>query len=570
MKRFTSALSFIQYLLLPIMAVSASPMAGANEVTPMCFEFRSEENPQRISESFVRTIAESESFFDSQVWCYLESGEGETFLFNNDEPEIRPELALLIQQGPHSEETTFTSGVRIRGQLKQVKTEDPGFSPFNVPLDELEAQSSGRAVAMMGFGAYHQKQINQVIESFRRTRLKTSRNLGVMNFTEEERLPERLHPYDAYWWPHRDVPLAAGDHSPLGKYDRAVQARTGRNPGAVDWEKRVHSLEHVDWGGHCNGWAASSVLYEKWATRLWDPETETVIQPSDVDGIRAEASFCVQWAFYGQRYRSGGDIADIYPDKFHKVLRYYLKYQQKPIATDYVVGESVDNNVITGYHSSFTAIADRPGWYDVVTRLQMHEYGGRHEDVQRAKMYENTYSYRLQMDERGNILSGEWVDPEEHPDFLWVPLAQKNCGRENPYIDPDYLERWLASLPQAEWKYVPLNLEFSDSMAAGSKVTLPLPVTLKGLGFRVEFDGSGYTNSLAIRARGEASQYPLIRDASPAVSNRERVRNSPIERDFAITNMDALIIHNRHEEANEATSPLKIKGVWYWGEPSTP
>ena len=101
-------------------------------------------------------------------------------------------------------------------------------------------------------------------------------------------------------------------------------------------------------------------------------------------------------------------------------------------------------------------------------------------------------------------------------------------------------------------------------------MTLPMPVTLKGLGFRVEFDGSGYKNSLAIRARGEANQYPLIRDVSPVVSSRERVRSAPIVRDFAITNMDALIIHNTHEEANEATSPLKIKGVWFWGEPSTP
>ena len=47
----------------------------------------------------------------------------------------------------------------------------------------------------------------------------------------------------------------------LHLYDLYVEKLTGKNPNSREWEINNHSLENLSWGGHCNGWAAKSILY---------------------------------------------------------------------------------------------------------------------------------------------------------------------------------------------------------------------------------------------------------------------------------------------------------------------
>ena len=558
-----------------IFTFCTGPTAPAQESRVQCFEYVSEQSPQRISESFVRTISESESFADVQVWCYWQGPKGELFLFNNDQPELREELALLVEADPKNGHRYFTQGVRSQGQTRMVKARDPGFSPFNIPLNIDEAAKQASPVSALSWQPLDHS-IHQMVEKFRSVSLSAEedrnyslKGISLLNFQEEENLADEKMPYDAYWWPHRNVPLAAGDHSPLGKYDRAQTVRTGINPNSVEWEQRVHSLEHVDWGGHCNGWAASSVLYEKWADRLWDESIQSVVLPSDVDGLRAEASFCVNWAFYGRRYngRSGDDIADIYADKFHKVLRYYLKYQKKAIAVDYFVEESVDNNVITGYQSNFTAIADRPGWFQVETQVRMHDYGDRHELVQTAEIEPRTYHYKLQLDENRNILAGEWNDDEDHPDFLWVPLAQRKCGRENPNLDHNQIESWIQALPKAERRRVEVNWEINDTIGPNESLELVLPVALKGIDFSLEISANGYEEKLRVKGVAEAKHYPLLRDSQPYKTGWKNLRPDTKQLNFEVTNLTALKVKNTSGQELIPTGPLVIKAIHFWGAP---
>lgn len=568
-RRHQSILAFILTMCTSshILGISS---AYADQVfaSTLCFEFLSHDTPERIPDLFLQSS--SESIFETQVWCYSQVSPTELFIFNNDEPEVRPEMSLLIDSGVKGK-TTFAQGSRAKGQLSLVKSTDPGFSPFGVPLSVDEATQNGaNQVQLLSSSSATVLRAQELINQLREVPLKKSEELAIANFTEHDELDANLYPYDAYWWPHSGVPLGAGDHSPLGKYDRASQARTGRNPGAASWERQQHSLQNVAWGGHCNGWAASSILYDKWATRVWDEQIQTVILPSDVDGIRAEASFCVDWAFYGARYRtSSDDISDIHADRFHKVLRYYLRNLKKPIAIDYVVDESVDNNVITGYRSVFTEIPSRPGWYEVQTELQMHRYDSYREEVVRpAETYTLVYRSRVQLDAQRNILAGEWVDDWSHPDFMWVPLAQKKCGRENPAINHLEVETWLSGLPPAQRQTVALNLSIQREIPPNSEVVIPLQGPLVGTGFQVEFGGSGYNETLVIRARGAAAQYPHLSDQSPFLTGYYSVGTSPTNINFEVTNMDALVIVNSTGRTLRATSPLVIKGVSFWGAPT--
>jgi hypothetical protein len=265
----------------------------------------------------------------------------------------------------------------------------------------------------------------------------------------EHHIPSENEPFGAFWWDMADYQLGAGRHSPLGKYDAHVHATRGINPDSVGWEKHHHSLNSVPWGGHCNGWAASSILYSKPRDYRWDAAAKQVIFPSDMDGMLAESSFCVDMAFYGYRYwNSSSDAKDIHPDLFHKVLMYYINGQNKAVAVDYYPDDSVDNNIISGYRFDISAVEGEPHKFKVVAEIAMHDYlHSRSDSATRSNRYSRKYQYFLTLDELGNIASGEWIS--NNPDFLWVPLAQKKCAGENPKLDHSIVENLINSLPKA-------------------------------------------------------------------------------------------------------------------------
>ena len=70
-------------------------------------------------------------------------------------------------------------------------------------------------------------------------------------------------PWSGWWWPANDLvggPRLFDPDGPLARYDRYVEALGRPNPSTVEWERAEVRFAGVAWAGHCNGWAAASLL----------------------------------------------------------------------------------------------------------------------------------------------------------------------------------------------------------------------------------------------------------------------------------------------------------------------
>src|SRR5690606_15105934 len=234
-----------------------------------------------------------------------------------------------------------------------------------------------------------------------------------------------------YWWPYKGAPLYGSANSPLSKYDRYVQAHTGSNPNSVSWERTNHRYKGVSWEGHCNGWAASAVLRAEPRVSRRDPVSGITFSVGDQKGLLAETDYCAKVAFFGTRYPKGSR-QDIFPDRFHKTLGYYISNLGKPVNLDYNSAGPVDNHVITGYSMNIQSTGTNV--YTVTAKLTVHKYDSSSSAAPgMAPTYIRNYKYQLHTDSAGNILRGTWLT--NNPDFLWVPLSPTECSSNNPRIN---------------------------------------------------------------------------------------------------------------------------------------
>lgn len=286
--------------------------------------------------------------------------------------------------------------------------------------------------------------------------LSTSRAIFavVENFSTQEMVPGEtvvlvedadIKPWRGYWWAYNGRRLSNGSSSPMAKYDRFVRAKTGSNPGSQAWENSRHRYHGINWEGHCNGWAASSVLRPEPSYSKYDSRSGVTFSVVDQKGLLAETDYCAKVAFFGNRYRgSNSNPRDINPALFHTTLRYYIGTLKKPVATDYKQYAPVDNHVISGY--TMTVKKTGTNTYAVTTKIRIHKYdNGVSQTPGMAPMYTRTYSYRLTEGADGS-LTGTWTSG--NPDFLWVPLASVDCGSNNPRINHDHIQSIL-DLPAA-------------------------------------------------------------------------------------------------------------------------
>ena len=163
--------------------------------------------------------------------------------------------------------------------------------------------------------------------------------------------------------------------------------------------------------------------------------------------MRTETGFCVKVAFYGNRYKTiTDDLRDINPDLFHETIRYYLKELGKPIALDRISNEVVDTSIFSGY--KLTVKKKTNNRFFVTAVMRTHYYNHSIVNSKRvAAIKDLTYKYYLNTDNNGDIIGGEWDKDSPNPDFLWAPLAQMTCGRENPKIDPAVIDQMISTLP---------------------------------------------------------------------------------------------------------------------------
>lgn len=486
------------YLLLGLLLVDQS-------LATECFEFQFNGVPDRHIEDGDNTRKE--------IWCYmpLPDPDYETMIFNYDGNNITSNLGLLVGKKVKDGDSKFLFYDQLYGKVRVVEQIGSDFNPYQIPLNSIEVKKAGKGKGFFKkfrpiFSESQKQQIDEMVAHMitsNRKILDFSKSPDISSINrelgnEEIYLPNDKLPPDGYWWPHSGVPMARPNLSPIHLYDLFVKSITGKDPQAREWELKNHSLENVSWGGHCNGWAASSILhgfYEKGLImNLGDGKGEILINPSDIQGMRTETSFCVKMAFYGTRYRdSKDDLSDIRPDLFHKVLIYYLKHLGKPIALDRYPDESIDNSIFSGYSMVVNKISENK--YQVNVSVLTHYYNDHRiyfkANSQRGS---NDYSYVLFTDEKGKINGGEWNYSHYHPDFLWVPLVQMKCGRENPKMDHSYIDKMINTLPKGTFHMETLNQTLSIKLAPGEAKRIPLNLEKEFIGsIEMNTDGTGGT-----------------------------------------------------------------------------
>ena len=421
-----------------IMGLIAAQAAERSPLSLNCYQFEMNQSPS------ARPIRLESA--KSERWCYYrfaQNAKKYVMAFNADQDQIKAELAAIVEKDSAGKTLDVVHGSLNQGDVTIHRIGTSGINPLPVPLDEKPAQPGIQAVSAK-ITASQTTSLNAVADQL--LSAQSSQNQFQFKIKEghfETTLPQTQWPWRGWWWPDKDYPLGNGDGSPLGKYDRLVKAWSGRNPQSTVWEGQNHSLANLEWGGHCNGWVAASVLYKE-PTQTWhSSEINDDFRVSDFKGILTEASYCVELAFYGRRYDThpGEKLTDISPDLFHAVLTYYLEEAKKPIAYDYVWSPRVDNNVITGYTSDISL--ESPGKYRVKTAVLSHAYDlKRNEKTGVSSPFWRKYEYYLYTDASGKITQGEWLG--DQPDFLWVPLAPAaRCAYRNPQLDLSNVSRIL-------------------------------------------------------------------------------------------------------------------------------
>lgn len=368
-----------------------------------------------------------------EIWCYqeLNSPQNTLFVFNADSAPIKVETSFTVDG-----EGVMTHASLLQGKRTIHRVVAKEFNPFSIPYNKPKGMQT---LAPQFLDAKMLASANQALRVLTTTRAQTFlAAMAIEPGTIDE--SAEILPWRGYWWAYNGRPLSNGSNSPMAKYDKFVQARTGSNPGAQAWENSRHRYHGINWEGHCNGWAASSVIRPEPKVSKTDSLSGITFTVADQKGLLAETDYCVKLAFFGNRYRgSGSNPYDINAATFHKTLRYYIGTLKKPVATDYKQYLEVDNHIISGYNMKIKKTG--VDTYSVVTKLRMHKYDKARSNVPGdAPMYTRTYSYRLKEGANGE-LSGAWTSG--NPDFLWVPLAIEDCANNNPRIDHERIQQML-------------------------------------------------------------------------------------------------------------------------------
>jgi hypothetical protein len=413
-------------------ALSLSPpIANANSNTTECYEYTSEDTP----------FAEASQIEKKEVWCYknFENQPGKRLIYSiDDKGRAIPELSFLVESTGVITHLSLLNGEHTFHRFQSYT--DSQFSPVPVPLEP--SSEAKRIIPPISPSSVIS--VDQTLQSLSNTAVQID-DLSIRtegNF--HSAVAETSLPWRGYWFPHSSGRLHNGVDSPMAKLDRFISQRSSGELGAQKWEKLHHADHTLKWAGHCNGWAAASIL-RKEPTAAWtDPITNIEFTVSDLKGLLMEREYCPKTAFYGHRNlgKPKDDPKDIAPALFHNTIRYYLGELKKPVLMDYDPGTPVENRVISGYDMSIKKISNN--YYHVEASLTVHTYDTHaSNDVGVAPAVEKKYIYNVTTDNDGNVLRGVWLS--KNPDFLWVPLATGSCKSQNPAVT----ELWANALQSA-------------------------------------------------------------------------------------------------------------------------
>ncbi len=380
----------------------------------------------RIEQKGDSPIATDNAQGSSETWCYKELEEpiGARLVYNIDEQgRMQPELSVMIEA-----DGTLRHASLLKGKLTIHRVRD--FNPTGVPLTPPEgAERVIEPISPLSADAM-EKNLSLFQEYGDVTVTVATMRPGTFATTVE---PNAV-PWRGYWFPHSSGRMHIDAKSPMAKYDRFLKRRTQVNPGAQKWEKQNHRYTGVNWAGHCNGWAAASVLQPEPKHPVADPFSGERFTVSDIKALWMERDYCPKLAFFGGRNRGRptDNPSDISAREFHNVMTYFLGQLKKPVLMDYMATEPVENRVVSAYAMNVKQTGSNS--FYVETTLKIHEYDKEPiSEPGPAPFIERTYRYTIYTDDEGRVKSGSWHSA--NPDFLWVPLAEGNCDSTNPSVE---------------------------------------------------------------------------------------------------------------------------------------
>ena len=335
--------------------------------------------------------------------------DGGLFIFHG-EGELRPELSMRVHP-----DGTITHYSLLAGKLSIHQARD--FNPLGLPLTEPVREPSAGATTFAQFAS-----LEKVYGNLARF---TPRHAMPMVAEGRYRARASVIPWAGSSWAFRYAQLFTGEDAPLAKYENFALAHTGSVTGALQWEIANHSDDGHWWGGHCNGWAVSSIIRPEPTKAVFDPVSGVRFSIADQKGLLAVTDYCAHITMFGSRYRGeGSDITDVDPLTFHKAITYYVGYLKKPMAMDYRPDLVVDTHVVSGYNMRVRR--PEPQRYRINIDVIMHAYDKMGTDrVGAAPAYTRSFVYDLFVDAGGTFVSGVWHSP--NPDFIYVPVGSMTC-----------------------------------------------------------------------------------------------------------------------------------------------
>lgn len=205
---------------------------------------------------------------------------------------------------------------------------------------------------------------------------------------------------------------------------------------------KVYNTRAKNWEGICNGWAAASLNHN-------EPEPKVLVNPDGIEipfgstDIKALLSYYYAYGFrpldthqMGVRCNERKKLSsfecneDLNPGAFHVVLGNRIGLESESFIADTERGQQVSNHPIWGFYSEVLSEEgpqkiSAPGTTRVLKMKTVVIYvkgmGVNWRPVLRTKnqgYFDEIYHYYLELDEKSNIIGGEWIS-SNRPDFIW-------------------------------------------------------------------------------------------------------------------------------------------------------
>lgn len=262
---------------------------------------------------------------------------------------------------------------------------------------------------------------------------------------------EVTRPWNGYWWPMNEGALVTGDGynkmpTVMQKYDNAFTL--DGKAEKFEFNNR-YNPEWPYWYGHCNGWAAASIL---------EPEPKKTVNykgitfnVGDLKGLLTSYYQGATGETFGTRYNGeDDDFSDINPLDFFERLEEYLKEKQIPILVDTDPGEEIWTYPAYKYELSF--VNEGNIRHMTMVLYFATDFVNNPDDITvDTKRFEKTYTFDIEYDNNSEPIYGEntkWTGNSinDHPDFMWYPdVIVDDPARKNINIKIENIHKIIDS-----------------------------------------------------------------------------------------------------------------------------